>query len=83
MDKSISGPTAGVIIAIALIGIAIAGYLYVRDPPKIGPEQMRVMMAEGLKKTARPHNTPGGPPTGAVPSANGGSAISGQTSGSK
>ncbi len=54
MDKEISGPTAGVIVALALAFIAIIGYLYVRDPPKIKPEQTRAMMNAAQSRQATP-----------------------------
>jgi hypothetical protein len=54
MDKEISGPTAGVIVALALVFIALIGYFYVRDPPKIKPEQTRAMMNAAQSRTAVP-----------------------------
>ena len=69
MHKALNGQTAGIVVALALAAIALAGYFYIRDPPKIGPEQMRKNMAEGMRKTARPNNGQGAQPMGTGPSA--------------
>jgi hypothetical protein len=61
MKEKLSGPVATGIIIISCIGILIAGYLYVRDPPRIPPEETRRMMT---KAQSQPKPQP------ATPSAN-------------
>jgi hypothetical protein len=73
MRLKLSGPVATGILIASCIGILVAGYLYVRDPPRVTPEQTREMMNKANSRPKPPlpaTATPGANQKSTVPTRN-------------
>jgi hypothetical protein len=54
MKARISGPVATAILVLTCVAILVAGYLYVRDPPRIPPEETLRMMRKAQSQPQKP-----------------------------
>ncbi len=51
MKAAISGPIGTIVLIVVVLAAAVFGYVkYVKDPPKIAPEDMRKNMQAGQAK---------------------------------
>lgn len=59
LKRNLSGGVVAVILILSLVAILAAGFLYIKDPPRVSPEEtLRMMTEHNAKQANKGHAAP-------------------------